>query len=213
MNVNDLVQAYVRETAEIANKLDQGMIKKMLGVLFRVKAQKGRVFFIGLGGSAATGSHAVNDFHKIGKVQALCLSDNMGLLTALANDEGWEVIFKRQLEMHSLNARDCLCVFSSSGGDETIPHSKNLVVAIRYAKQVGCKVLGIVGKEKSDTAREADFCLIVPKIDESRYVAHSEDFHLVLNHLFANVLGQDPQLLLAESLCAEPSESPASGIR
>ena len=188
MNTNNFINTYLKETAEIANSLNQEVIKKMTEVLNRVRKNKGRIFFLGVGGGAGTGSHSANDFNKIAKISSICLSDNPALLTALVNDEGWESIFKRQLEMHHLRSDDCLFIFSVGGGTETT--SKNLVEAINYAKEIGAKIVGVVGKDTGATAKEADACVIVPCLDDERRTPHTEDFQMIMNHLLVNLLAE-----------------------
>lgn len=188
MKISEYINNYLSETAEIAKNIDRETIEKTLAVLLEVKSQGGRIFFLGVGGGAGTGSHAANDFNKIAGIPTICLSDNSSLLTALANDEGWESIFKRQLEMHHLRPDDCLFVFSVGGGTETT--SKNLVVAIKYAKEIGAKIVGVVGKDTGVTAKEADACIIIPCSDLSRRTAHTEDFQMIMDHLLVNLLAE-----------------------
>ena len=188
MKTNNFITAYLKETAEIANNLDREAIKRMIEVLNRIRKDKGRIFFLGVGGGAGTGSHSANDFNKIAKISSICLSDNPALLTALTNDEGFESIFKRQLEMHHLRSDDCLFIFSVGGGTETT--SKNLVEAINYAKEIGAKIVGVVGKDTGVTAKEADACVIVPCLDDKRRTPHTEDFQMIMDHLLVNLLAE-----------------------
>jgi len=188
MNHSEYINQYLQETAEIAKKIDQQSITKVIGVLSEVRAGGGRVFFIGVGGGAATGSHAANDFNKIARIPTVCLSDNAGVLTALVNDEGWDSIFKRQLEMHKLTQKDCLFIYSVGGGTETV--SKNLVLAINFAKEIGAKIVGVVGKDTGATAQKADAYILVPTLDSSKITPHTEDFQLVIDHIIANLLAQ-----------------------
>ena len=188
MNHSEYINQYLQETAEIAKKIDQQSITKVIGVLSEVRAGGGRVFFIGVGGGAATGSHAANDFNKIARIPTVCLSDNAGVLTALVNDEGWDSIFKRQLEMQKLNSKDCLFIYSVGGGTETV--SKNLVLAIEYAQKIGAKIVGVVGKDGGATAQKADACILVPCPDDSRRTPHTEDFQLIMDHLLVNLLAK-----------------------
>ncbi|KPJ56635.1 hypothetical protein AMJ49_04420 [Parcubacteria bacterium DG_74_2] len=191
MKIFEFINSYLSEIAEIARNIDRQGIQKVLAILSEVKLQRGRVFFLGVGGGAGTGSHAANDFNKIAKIPAICLSDNASLLTALTNDEGWESIFKRQLEIHRLTSRDCLFIYSVSGGNEIV--SKNLILAIEYAKEVGAKIVGVVGKDTGATAKEADACIIVPCLDSARRTPNTEDFQLIMNHLLVNILAQIPE--------------------
>lgn len=186
MNKSKFINDYLSETAEIAKKIDRKMIKKILAILLQVKSQKGRIFFLGVGGGAGNGSHATNDFNKIAKIPAICLSDNPSLLTALTNDEGWELIFKRQLEMHKLTSRDCLFIYSVGGGTKTV--SGNLILAIKYAKKIGAKIIGVVGKKTGATAKEADACIVIPCTDSSKTTPHTEDYQLIIDHLLVNIL-------------------------
>ena len=188
MNQSEFINKYLAETAEIAKNINRQAIEKAAEVLLKVKSQGGRIFFLGVGGGAVTGSHATNDFNKIAKIPTVCLSDNVGLLTALTNDEGWESIFKRQLEMHKLNSKDCLFIYSVGGGTETV--SKNLVLAINYAKEIGTKVVGVVGKNTGVTAQKADACIVVPALDHSKITPHTEDFQLIMDHLLVNLLAK-----------------------
>lgn len=205
MSVNNFIQTYLRETADIAQRIDQNSLKRMAGLLLQVKAKGGRVFFAGVGGGAGTGSHATNDFNKIAGIQALCLGDNASLLTALTNDEGWDSIFKRQLEMHKANSNDCLFIFSVNGGTPNI--SSNLVAAVAYAKQLGIKVLGVVGRDNGVVGQQADACVVVPCPDPDRRTPHTEDFQLFVNHILANMIGQDPQILLSELLLEDTKQN------
>lgn len=188
MNESKFINTYLSETAEIAKNLNHETVEKVLEILLEVKSRGGRVFFLGVGGGAATGSHAANDFNKIAGISTICLSDNIGLLTALVNDEGWDSIFKRQLEMQKLNSKDCLFIYSVGGGTETV--SKNLVLAIDYAKEIGAKIVGVVGRDTGITAQKADACIIVPCPDDSRRTPHTEDFQLIMDHLLVNLLAQ-----------------------
>ena len=188
MKISEYITNYLSETAEAAKNVDKETIERTIKVLLEVKSQKGRIFFLGVGGGAGTGSHAANDFTKIAKIASICLSDNSALLTALVNDEGWESIFRRQLEMHCLTSNDCLFIFSVGGGTETT--SKNLVEAINYAKKIRAKIVGVVGKDTGATAKEADACIITPCPDPLRRTAHTEDFQMIMDHLLVNLLAE-----------------------
>lgn len=190
MNHSEYIDKYLAETAEIAKSLNREAIAKVVEILSEVRSQGGRVFFLGVGGGAASGSHAANDFNKIARIPTVCLSDNAGVLTALVNDEGWDSIFKRQLEMHKLTQKDCLFIYSVGGGTETV--SKNLVLAINFAKEIGAKIVGVVGKDTGATAQKADAYILVPTLDSSKITPHTEDFQLVIDHIIANLLAQIP---------------------
>ena len=188
MDTREYIASYLDQTAEIAKGIDKDSAAKMVDILSEIKAKKGRVFFVGVGGGAGTGSHSANDFNKIAGIHTICLTDNASLLTALTNDEGWESVFKRQLEMQNLSGNDCLFIYSVGGGTETL--SSNLVLAINLAKERGAKILGVVGKATGVTAKEADACVVVPCPDPARITPHTEDFQMVIDHLLANALCQ-----------------------
>lgn len=188
MDIQGYVAGYLDQTAEIAKGLDKDSLVKMIGILSELKAKKGRLFFLGVGGGAGTGSHSANDFNKIAGIHTICLTDNVSLLTALTNDEGWESVFKRQLEMQNLSGNDCLFIYSVGGGNELL--SSNLVLAIKLAKERGAKILGVVGKSTGVTAKEADACVVVPCPDPARITPHTEDFQMIVDHLLANALCQ-----------------------
>jgi len=191
MDQSEYINQYLNETSEIARKINQQSIGEIINILTKVRAEGGRVFFLGVGGGAATGSHAANDFNKIARIPTVCLSDNAGVLTALVNDEGWDSVFKRQLEMHRLNLKDCIFIYSVGGGMPMV--SNNVALAIDFAKGIGAKIVGVVGKDTGVTAQKADACVIVPCLDESRRTPHTEDFQLVIDHLLANILSQIPE--------------------
>lgn len=188
MATSEFIKNYLEETAKIAGEVDRQAVEKMGEILLVVKYHGGRLFFLGVGGGAGSGSHAANDFNKIAGIHTICLSDNVSLLTALTNDEGWDSIFVRQLEMQRLDPKDCLFIYSVGGGTETA--SRNLVLAIDYAKKIGAKVVGVVGKSTGATAQKADACVIVPCPSDTRRTAHTEDFQIVMDHLLANLLAE-----------------------
>ncbi len=188
MDKHSFIDQYLKRTAQIANECSRERLEKMADILVITRELKGRVFFLGIGGGAASASHATNDFNKIANISTFCLTDNVGLFSALANDEGWDSVFKRQLEMHNLTAKDCLFIFSVGGGTQSV--SKNLVQAIDYAKTIGARIVGVVGRDSGVTAQMADACLVVPKIEESMVTPHTEDYQLVVNHLLINLLKQ-----------------------
>ena len=188
MKISEFIKNYISETSDILQKLDIISIYQVLQILLKIKEQKGRIFFLGIGGGAETASHATNDFNKIAEISTICLSDNAGVLTALANDEGWESIFRRQLEMHKLNQNDCIFIYSVSGGNENV--SSNIISAINYAKNIGAKIVGVVGKEDGATAKNADACVITPCPNPENRTPHTEDFQLVIDHLLSNIISQ-----------------------
>lgn len=186
MDKNNFIDQYLKRLAQIADECNRGHLEKMADILVMIREKGGRIFFLGIGGGASSASHATNDFNKIAGIATACLTDNVGLFTALANDEGWDSVFKRQLEMHRLSSNDCLFIFSVGGGTQTV--SKNLVNAIEHAKAVGARIVGVVGRTTGVTAQMADACVVVPFIEESMVTPYTEDFQLIVNHLLVNLL-------------------------
>lgn len=188
MDKRNFVDLYLRRTAQIADSCNRENLVKMAEILSITRDLQGRVFFLGIGGGGSSASHATNDFNKIAKISTFCLTDNVGLFSALANDEGWDSVFKRQLEMHRLTAKDCLFIFSVNGGTQNI--SGNLVKAMEYAKVVGARILSVVGRSTGVAAQLSDACLVVPTVEESMVTPHTEDYQLIVNHLLINLLKQ-----------------------
>src|ERR1700731_4483933 len=156
---------HLSETAEIVQKLDPETLENMVDLLADVRSRGGRLFFLGVGGSAANASHAVNDFRKITGIEAYAPTDNVSELTARTNDEGWATVFERWLRVSRLRPDDMLLVFSVGGGDLEKQVSPNLVEALKYAREVGAKVGGIVGRDGGYTAQVADGCGLVPVVN------------------------------------------------
>jgi D-sedoheptulose 7-phosphate isomerase len=174
------------ETAEIAGKIDRKKIDECISVLSGVKAKKGRLFILGVGGGAGNASHAVNDFRKIAGMESYAPTDNVSELTARTNDDGWDSVFANWLKGSRLNANDCVFVFSVGGGSAEKNISKNLVEALKYAKSVGAKITGIVGRDGGYTARVADAVVVVPTVDTLTVTPHTEAFQAVVWHLFVS---------------------------
>ena len=177
------IERHLEESADIIRKVDRAAIRGMVEVLLKVREKGGRLFFLGVGGSAANASHAVNDFRKLAGFESYCPTDNVSELTARTNDEGWASVFAAWLQVSRLNERDALFVMSVGGGDEQNNVSPNLVEALRYAKKVGASVLGIVGRDGGYTARTADACVIIPTVNPASITPHTEAFHAVIWHL------------------------------
>jgi D-sedoheptulose 7-phosphate isomerase len=177
---------YLAESARVCGQLDAGKIEKMAELLAATRAAGGRVFFLGVGGSAANASHAVNDFRKIAGIEAYAPTDNVSELTARANDEGWESIFAGWLAVSRLGPKDLIMVFSVGGGSVEKNTSVNLVRAVEYAKQVGAKICGIVGRDGGYTAKVADAAVLVPTVHPDRITPHAESFQAVVWHLLVS---------------------------
>jgi D-sedoheptulose 7-phosphate isomerase len=179
-------EQYLRETTEVIAKLDPALCEKAVSLLAAVRAREGRLFILGVGGSAANASHAVNDFRKIAGIECYAPTDNVSELTARTNDEGWATVFVEWLKGSRLNAKDALLVFSVGGGSEEKNVSANLVTALQLAKQRGATVLGIVGRDGGYTAQVADVCIIVPTVSPATVTPHTEAFQAVLWHLLVS---------------------------
>jgi D-sedoheptulose 7-phosphate isomerase len=179
-------ETYLQEAAEIVRRLDATAIEKVAALLARVKADGGRVFFLGVGGSAANCSHAVNDFRKLAGIECYAPTDNVAELTARTNDEGWESVFTGWLKVSRLAPRDALFILSVGGGDAERSISHNLVSAIKLAREIGARVTGVVGRDGGFTAREADVCVVVPTVNAATVTPHSEAFQAVIWHLLVS---------------------------
>lgn len=177
---------HLKETAEIVAQLNPEHCENCVKELVAVRARGGRLFILGVGGSAANASHAVNDFRKIGGIECYAPTDNVSELTARTNDEGWATVFTEWLRGSRLNAKDALLVFSVGGGNLEKNVSPNIVLALQLAKQVGARVVGIVGKDGGYTAQVADACVIVPTVNPNNITPHSEAFQAVIWHLFVS---------------------------
>jgi D-sedoheptulose 7-phosphate isomerase len=177
---------HLLETAAILQALDVGAIDRMVDVLADIKAVEGRIFFIGVGGSAANCSHAVNDFRKLAGVECYAPTDNVSELTARINDEGWESSFAEWLKISRLKASDAVFVLSVGGGSIEKKVSLNLVAAIRHAKAIGAKVVAILGRDGGFTATVADAAVVVPTVNPETVTPHSEAFQSVIWHLLVS---------------------------
>lgn len=179
-------QQHLREAVDIIHQIDDAAVEKMADVLALIKARNGRLFFVGVGGSAANCSHAVNDFRKIVGIECYAPTDNVSELTARTNDEGWATIFVEWLKTSRLCANDGVFVLSVGGGNLEKNISPNLVTALRHAKLVGAQVLGVLGRDGGYTAQVADACMIVPTVNPETVTPHSEAFQAVIWHLLVS---------------------------
>jgi D-sedoheptulose 7-phosphate isomerase len=178
--------SYLAEAAQILTRLDTAAIDQIVALLINLRARGGRLFFLGVGGSAANASHAVNDFRKIAGFEAYAPTDNVSELTARINDESWESVFVNWLEGSRLNPRDMVFVLSVGGGDLERNISPNLVKAVQFAKEVGATVCGIVGRTGGYTAKAADACILVPTVNSETVTPHAESFQAVIWHLLVS---------------------------
>jgi len=177
---------YLTEVGRILQQLDPDVIEKSIDLLVDTRARSGRLFVLGVGGGAANASHAVNDFRKIVGLEAYAPTDNIAELTARINDEGWAGAFEGWLRISRVTADDLILVFSVGGGDVEKNVSVNLVQALRYGKQQGARILGIVGRSGGVTAQVADACIIVPPVNPAHITPHTEALQSVLWHLMVS---------------------------
>jgi D-sedoheptulose 7-phosphate isomerase len=186
---------FLAEVQQVTAQLNEAAIEKCADELAAIRARGGRLFILGVGGSAGNAGHAVNDFRKICGFEAYAPTDNVSELTARTNDEGWATVFSEWLKGSRINAKDGLLIFSVGGGNLEKNVSPNLVSAIQIAKSVGASVIGIVGRDGGYTAKEATACVIVPTVNPTHVTPHSEAFQAVIWHLFVS----HPKLKVAQT--------------
>ena len=177
---------HLAEVTEIVTRLTVADIERVADVLVTIRERGGRLFFLGVGGSAGNCSHAVNDFRKLAGFEAYAPTDNVSELTARTNDEGWDTVFEAWLKGSRLQAADAVFVFSVGGGDAAQNISPNLVKAVQYAHEVGAAIVGVVGRDGGFTATVADACVIVPTVNPDTVTPHSEAFQAVIWHLLVS---------------------------
>lgn len=177
---------HLNEIIEIAKLFDESIIEKMADILSGVRESGGRIFFLGVGGSAGNAGHAVNDFRKIAGIESYAPTDNVSELTARTNDEGWDSVFAEWLVGSKLNSKDCLFILSVGGGNLEKNISPNLVKAMQLAKGRSAKIIGIVGRDGGYTAQVADAAVIVPTVNSDNVTPHSEAFQAVIWHLLVS---------------------------
>jgi D-sedoheptulose 7-phosphate isomerase len=187
---NSFAANYLQEAQQIITQMDVDQIEKMTALLVDLRAQKGRLFLVGVGGGAGHASHAVNDFRKIAGIESYSPSDNVSELTARTNDEGWDTTYSAWLKVSNLSSKDMLFVFSVGGGDAERNISANIVNALKLAKETGCKIIGVVGRDGGYTAKVADACVIVPTVNKDYVTPHTESFQALVWHLIVS----DPRL-------------------
>jgi D-sedoheptulose 7-phosphate isomerase len=180
------INTYFDETMDIIQKLDRDKIEKAAQILKNVRQAGGRLFILGVGGSAANASHAVNDFRKIAGIESYTPIDNVSELTAWTNDNGFEFIFVNWLKTSKLNEKDALMIFSVGGGTDTT--SKNLVLAMEYAKEKGASIVSIVSRDGGKSRVMSDACILIPVVSQERITPHAEGWQGVLWHLIVNAI-------------------------
>jgi D-sedoheptulose 7-phosphate isomerase len=186
MKEDEYISSFLDDAVTIINKIDRTQIRKMSEILQDIRKNGGRLFILGVGGGAGHASHAVNDFRKIAGIESYAPTDNVSELTARVNDDGWETVFENWLKGSRLTAKDCIFVFSVGGGNAEKKVSVNLVNALRYAKEVGANVIGVVGRDGGYTAKVADACVIIPTVNEKTVTPQTEAFQAVVWHLIVS---------------------------
>ena len=200
MNDGAYISTYLDDAATIIKTLDRNRIRRMAEILQNVRDNGGRLFILGVGGGAGNASHAVNDFRKIAGIESYAPTDNVSELTARVNDDGWETVFVNWLKGSRLAAKDCILVFSVGGGNAEKNVSVNLVNALRYAKEIGAKVIGVVGRDGGYTAEVADACVIIPPVNEKTVTPQTEAFQAVVWHLVVSMPGMQKFAMKWESV-------------
>jgi D-sedoheptulose 7-phosphate isomerase len=183
MSQSTFTADFLEDAATIARALDREQIDRMIQIIVDLRDRGGRLFFIGVGGGAGHAGHAVNDFRKICGIECYAPSDNVSELTARVNDEGWETSYVKWLQVSRLSKADALFIFSVGGGSIERNLSTNIVACLRHARDVGARILGVVGRDGGFTAQVADACVIVPTVDPETVTAHTEAFQAVVWHL------------------------------
>jgi D-sedoheptulose 7-phosphate isomerase len=177
---------YLREAQEVILAVNVDQVESVANELVKLRQREGRLFVLGVGGSAANASHAVNDFRKICGFETYAPTDNVSELTARTNDEGWSTVFSEWLKVSRINEKDCVLVFSVGGGNAEKGISTNLISAIDVARQSGASVIGVVGRDGGYTARHANACVIIPTVNADHTTPHTEAFQAVIWHLLVS---------------------------
>ena len=186
MDTKAYIEQYLKETQEIVETVSKEEIEKGIEILKATKDKGGRLFILGVGGSAANASHAVNDFRKLGGIETYAPTDNVSELTARTNDEGWETTFTEWLKVSKISDRDTIMVFSVGGGSETT--SLNIVNALKLGKEKGAKVISIVSRTGGYAKQVSDSCVLIPVVAEERITPHAEGWQGVVWHLMVNAI-------------------------
>ena len=180
--INIHVKKFFQKISIISEKIDKNQILKLVNTLIKIRKRKGRVFFLGVGGSAGNCSHAVNDFRKICEIECYAPTDNVSELTARINDDGWESSLKNWLKVSNLNSKDAIFIMSVGGGNKQKNVSVNLIEAIEFSKKRGAKVLGIVGRDGGHTKKFGDLVILIPTVDNSLVSPYCESFQSLVWH-------------------------------
>ena len=182
----NFIEQYFKDTKTIIDQIDNSLIEKMVSVIKSVQLANGRIFFIGVGGGAGHASHAVNDFRKICGIESYAPTDNISELTARVNDDGWDTAYVNWLKGSKLNKNDMIFVFSVGGGNLEKEISVNIVKSLQFAKEVGARICGVVGRDGGYTAKVADACVVLPPVNDDTVTPHTEGFQAVVWHLLVS---------------------------
>ena len=182
----NFIEQYFKDAKTIIDQIDRLLIEKMVSVIKSVQLANGRIFFIGVGGGAGHASHAVNDFRKICGIESYAPTDNISELTARVNDDGWDTAYVNWLKGSKLNKNDMIFVFSVGGGNLEKKISVNIVKSLQFAKEVGAKICGVVGRDGGYTAKVADACVVLPPVNDDTVTPHTEGFQAVIWHLLVS---------------------------
>jgi len=186
MNNMDYIDKYLSEVIDITRLIDKTAVRNIVEIILEVRKNNGRLFIIGVGGSASNASHAVNDFRKIAGIESYTPTDNVSELTARVNDDGWDSVFVNWLNISKLSSKDCVLIFSVGGGNTEKNISNNLVLALKYARDIGAKITGVVGRDGGYTAKVADAVVIIPTVNPETVTPHTEAFQAVVWHMIVS---------------------------
>ena len=200
------IKNYLEQTSKIAQMLDQNEIAKAIRILKEAREKKGRLFILGVGGSAGNASHAVNDFRKIAGIESYAPTDNVSELTARTNDDGWNSVFKNWLRISNLSSKDIILIFSVGGGNVEKNISVNLIAAEKYAKEAGSRIIGIVSRDGGFTKEVADCCILIPTLSPETVTPHAEEFQAIVWHLLVS----HPEIQLNEMKWESAAKVPAN---
>ena len=187
--IKNYITAYLEEVKTICDSVCVEDIVKFFEIVKTIKANRGRLFFLGVGGSAGNASHAVNDFRKILGIESYAVSDNVSELTARINDDGWDTSYSNWLKVSNLSSKDAIVIFSVGGGSSTT--SQNLVRSVDLAKGMGSKVLSIVSRDGGYCKQNSDACVLIPVVHSDRITPHAEEWQGIVWHLIVNLLSKD----------------------
>jgi D-sedoheptulose 7-phosphate isomerase len=185
-SMSSFTRAYLAEAGEVLDAIDPEAIDAVVEIVVGARENGGRLFFLGVGGSAANASHAVNDFRKIAQIEAYAPTDNIAELTARTNDDGWDTVFVQWLRGSRLTGKDVIFVLSVSGGNVQKHLSLSIISALDYAREVGSRIVGIVGDSGGYTAGIADACVVIPPVNKEHVTPHAEAFQAVIWHLMVS---------------------------